>query len=713
MTRRAMRIPFHTFAATVLAASLSAPIAAQVATIGVKGRTREAGSARRSQATASPTHQLPRRMGPAAIVIPPNPDEVERQRMRDALPSAPPLAEDRTRTLVRRTPRTKAPPPLVQVSIEAPYPRPRRGPGDGSLAGVLPSFEIPLGSEHRSEDRVPDRWRAEFPFPKRYENEKLDLIYSRPRWYDPYNKNRVKGDIPLFGRNNFLNLAGSSDTLVELRRVPTTNAVSTANPDSSEFFGDGGQSFVRQSFRIAMEFFRGSAGFKPVDFSLKITPEFNINYLGARENNVVRIDPRAGVTRLDTHIGLQEMFFETRFGTNGSKLLRRGKKDFDDVGNAEFDFSAMRVGIQRFTSDFRGFIFSDEQPGARLFGTLHNNKLQYNLAYFNLLEKDTNSGLNRWRGRNQSVYIANLYLQDQPTLGYNLNFSLHYNNDQPSFHIDRNGFLVRPAPIGDPRPHKIRAGYAGFAGEGHLGRYNVSHAIYYAFGRDDFHPLPPLNNPQHIKAFMGALELDYEVDWRRYRVSFFYASGDDDINDGVAGGFDAIVDNPQFAGGGFLGNPALADRGLLNPLFEGGGTNLLNRQTIPLTAAGVALFSFNSLLPSLRSNKFQGQANFLNPGVMIFNAGTDAKLTPKLKAQINVNYLRFDRTEVLEAILFQSGIKKSIGVDAGFGFQYRPFLNDNIVITGGFGVLKPGAGLRRIYPDVTLFSGFLNTRFLF
>ena len=708
-----MRIPFHTFAATVLAASLSAPIAAQVATIGVKGRTREAGSARRSQATASPTHQLPRRMGPAAIVIPPNPDEVERQRMRDALPSAPPLAEDRTRTLVRRTPRTKAPPPLVQVSIEAPYPRPRRGPGDGSLAGVLPSFEIPLGSEHRSEDRVPDRWRAEFPFPKRYENEKLDLIYSRPRWYDPYNKNRVKGDIPLFGRKNFLNLAGSSDTLVELRRVPTTNAVSTANPDSSEFFGDGGQSFVRQSFRIAMEFFRGSAGFKPVDFSLKITPEFNINYLGARENNVVRIDPRAGVTRLDTHIGLQEMFFETRFGTNGSKLLRRGKKDFDDVGNAEFDFSAMRVGIQRFTSDFRGFIFSDEQPGARLFGTLHNNKLQYNLAYFNLLEKDTNSGLNRWRGRNQSVYIANLYLQDQPTLGYNLNFSLHYNNDQPSFHIDRNGFLVRPAPIGDPRPHKIRAGYAGFAGEGHLGRYNVSHAIYYAFGRDDFHPLPPLNNPQHIKAFMGALELDYEVDWRRYRVSFFYASGDDDINDGVAGGFDAIVDNPQFAAGGFLGNPALADRGLLNPLFEGGGTNLLNRQTIPLTAAGVALFSFNSLLPSLRSNKFQGQANFLNPGVMIFNAGTDAKLTPKLKAQINVNYLRFDRTEVLEAILFQSGIKKSIGVDAGFGFQYRPFLNDNIVITGGFGVLKPGAGLRRIYPDVTLFSGFLNTRFLF
>ena len=203
---------------------------------------------------------------------------------------------------------------------------------------------------------------------------------------------------------------------------------------------------------------------------------------------------------------------------------------------------------------------------------------------------------------------------------------------------------------------------------------------------------------------MGALELAYEVDWRKYRVSFFYATGDDDINDGTAKGFDAIVDNPQFAGGGFLGNPTLADRGLLNPLFEGGGTNFLNRQVIPLTASGVALFSFNSLLPTLRSNKLQRQANFINPGIMLFNAGLDAKLTPKLKTQLNVNYLRFDQTAVLQELLFQGGIKKSIGVDAGFGLQYRPFLSENIVLTGGFGILKPGAGFKQIYTDEILFS---------
>jgi hypothetical protein len=236
------------------------------------------------------------------------------------------------------------------------------------------------------------------------------------------------------------------------------------------------------------------------------------------------------------------------------------------------------------------------------------------------------------------------------------------------------------------RPHKIRFRYAGFARDGRIRRYNVSHALYYAFGRDDFNPIPARNNAQHISALMGALELAYEVDWRKYRVSYFYASGDGDINDGTATGFDAIVDNPQFAGGGFL-DPALATGA--ESFVGGGGTNLLNRQTIPLTAAGVALFSFNSLLPSLRSSKLQGQANFINPGIMLFNAGLDAKLTPKLKAQLNVNYLRFDRTEVLQTILFQSGIKHSIGVDAGFGLQYRPFLSENIVLTGGFGVLVP------------------------
>ncbi len=119
---------------------------------------------------------------------------------------------------------------------------------------------------------------------------------------------------------------------------------------------------------------------------------------------------------------MQEAFFEKRLFTNSREAFQT-QKQTDDTGSAYFDFTSLRLGIQRFTSDFRGFIFSDEQPGARLFGTFHNNVFQYNLAYFNMLEKDTNSGLNRWRRRKQSVYAANLYWSDFLTKGYTLNFS--------------------------------------------------------------------------------------------------------------------------------------------------------------------------------------------------------------------------------------------------------------------------------------------------
>jgi hypothetical protein len=80
----------------------------------------------------------------------------------------------------------------------------------------------------------------------------------------------------------------------------------------------------------------------------------------------------------------------------------------------------LRAGIQPFVSDFRGFIFSDNNLGARLFGAFANNRYQFNLAYFRQLEKDTNSGLNRFDLRPQNVYIAK---------GYTVQASLHYNDD--------------------------------------------------------------------------------------------------------------------------------------------------------------------------------------------------------------------------------------------------------------------------------------------
>ena len=47
-----------------------------------------------------------------------------------------------------------------------------------------------------------------------------------------------------------------------------------------------------------------------------------------------------------------------------------------------------------------------------MFGSFDNNRIQFNAAYFAQLEKDTNSGLNRFDRRQQNVYVANIFRQD-------------------------------------------------------------------------------------------------------------------------------------------------------------------------------------------------------------------------------------------------------------------------------------------------------------
>jgi hypothetical protein len=91
-----------------------------------------------------------------------------------------------------------------------------------------------------------------------------------------------------------------------------------------------------------------------------------------------------------------------------------------------------------------------------------------------------------------------VYIQDFFAKGYTTEFSFHYNRDDPSIHYDDNGFLVRPAPIGDVikngvlngvLQHGVRAYYLGWTSNGHIGRLNVSHAFYQALGHDTLNPI--------------------------------------------------------------------------------------------------------------------------------------------------------------------------------------------------------------------------------
>jgi len=109
-----------------------------------------------------------------------------------------------------------------------------------------------------------------------------------------------------------------------------------------------------------------------------------------------------------------------------------------------------------------------------------------------------------------------------------------------------------------------------------------------------------------------------------------------------------------------------------------------------------------------------GQAIFATPvqparasGLLGFDAGWSADLTPKLHANVNVNLLRFQHTDVLSALLFQQNIDRAIGVDTSAGVQYRPWLNDNIIVTAGASVFSPAAGFRNILTPQTLVAPFI------
>jgi hypothetical protein len=517
-------------------------------------------------------------------------------------------------------------------------------------------------------DRRPvrDRWRIGFPEYDRYGDKGArgrDIPFKRGRWYDPYNQSWLKGDYPIIGNKTFMILSAVSSTGVELRRTPTPSDVSSARAGSAEFFGQPEALAVNQIFQVTFELFHGDSTFKPRDWAIKITPTFSLpNYLNARENGVVNIDVRRGTNRTDTQFSFEEAFAEVKL------------KDVDE----NFDFISARVGIQPFVSDFRGFIFSDNNLGARVFGAFDNNRYQYNLAYFAQLEKDTNSGLNRFDRRRQNVYVANIFRQDFIKKGYTIQASALYNDDRASRKFDRNGFLVRPALIGDVRPHSIKVGYVGVNGDGHLGRLNLTNSYYYAFGRDDRNPIA--GRGVHVSSQMAAVEASVDKDYFRFRGSFFWAQGDKNPTDGKATGFDAIFDDPNFVGGQF---------------------SFWNRNGIRLTQTGVGLVQPNSILPSLRSSKTEGQANFINPGIFIYNAGVDVEITQRLKAIFNVNYLRFHRPESLEYILFQPHIRHEIGWDYSVGVAYRPLLINNVTLTFGAATLKPGRGFRDIYTNAT------------
>ncbi len=556
---------------------------------------------------------------------------------------------------------------------------------------------------------IPDRWRL---------IQNLGLVTEDP--LDPYNQNTYKGDRPICvnspeererreAARNAAEIAGTeppygsarcitpsflgleegkwffvlnaiSDTVYEPRSFPIPVGVQTTeDADRLDVFGNDFSTVLSQTFIAGFALLKGSTAYKPPDVEYRVTLAYNINYVDVPERRVLHVEPSKPSHRTDQFLGVQEAFFDYHIRNTSDR----------------YDFDSFRIGIQPFQADFRGFLFNDNQLGFRLFGTRDNNRFQYNLGAFWRLEKDTNSGLNAvlQTPRDDFVFLANVYRQDFliPALTSQVTVVYNINREGDDLQIDDNGFPVRPALLGTLRGRDYDVVYLGYNADGRIGRINVTASAYWALGEDRNNFFT--DRPADINAQFYAAELSYDRDWMRFRLSGAYASGDSDPFDDSETGFDAIFENPVFAG---------AD------------TSYWIRQTLPFAGGGrvISVNGRNGLLNSLRSSKEQGQSNFNNPGLMLVGAGADFDISPELRVSTNANHLWFEDTTVLETLRVEGSIPRDIGWDLSASAIWRPKATQNIVARLSAAALVSGDGFRDIYDNLgdsdTYFSVLAN-----
>ena len=220
--------------------------------------------------------------------------------------------------------------------------------------------------------------------------------------------------------------------------------------------------------------------------------------------------------RTETFFALQQAFVEFHLA------------DLSD----NYDFISLRVGNQPFNADFRGFLFNDVNLGARLFGNCGQQSLPIQSRRVRHARKRHGLGTehvqqSRPGSRHRKFIPAGFFLAG---LHGGVEFSREL---RPRRHCITTTTEISSAPNRSARcaPHDENVYYLGWGGDGHIGRFNVSHQFYEALGHDDFNGLA--GRPVDINAQMAALEVSYDRDWARYKASFFYASGDGNATDGT------------------------------------------------------------------------------------------------------------------------------------------------------------------------------------
>lgn len=494
---------------------------------------------------------------------------------------------------------------------------------------------------------VPDRWRI------------VNEVGINTNLWDPYNaQNPLKGDLPWWGKDWFYSLTAISDSRAEMRGLPAPLFVAVGGGQPGAF-GHADVLALTETLIIDNVIYQGNTVFKPPDWQLRFTPVLSFS----REHEEFEGAVNSSSEHSNSFVGVQALFVEKHLRTVSDR----------------YDFDSIRIGIQPFSSDFRGFLLQDSPLGVRLFGTRANNVFQYNAAWFRSLEKDADSGLNEFgKLLRNDVFVANLYWQDFPSLGFTSQLTVLHNRNREggnAGYASNASNTQASLTINPPVARDYDITYAGYSGDGHFGRFNLSTSIYYAYGKQS--GALQKSYDEDVRAHFMAAEGSMDFDWLRTRVSVLWASGDEDPADGRAEGFDAIFENPQFAG---------AD------------SSFVIRQSLPLVAAdGVDLFRRNGILPALHAGDRQSHSNFVNPGIRMIGIGADADLLPELRVSLNWNYFLFDQTQVLAGLRQSEKIDNVLGQDVSVSLTWRPFMTQNLALRLSAAGLFAGSGFDDLY----------------
>jgi hypothetical protein len=488
---------------------------------------------------------------------------------------------------------------------------------------------------------VPDRWRL------------VEQLGRPVTLGNPYAaSNPLNGDRPTFGGDGFTNLSVTSNTLFEPRLIPSTSPI----PGTTRTLTRD-ETFLSQTISFDAAVYRGDTVFRPPDWQWRFNPAVNYSSTQAGSTNA-----GGGV------FAIQGLSFE--------KHLR-------DV-SSRYDFDSVRVGIQPLTSDFRGFLLSDQPLAMRFFGTRDDNTFQYNLALISRVPKDRVRLNDVGRGiPNNQIALANLYWQDSPVSGVTSEFILALNRNRgagPRLSLAADGAAAGPAV---KAPHDYDVAYLGYGMDGHFGRLNATAVVYGLGGREQRGTF--VDESTQVRSLFAADELSVDFDWRRIRLSMLHSSGDGNPFDRRAQGFDTLTSGAVFAGS---------------------DSSFFFHQRLALAGGTFDLKARDGLLPALRAAGNSADSDFSNPGLDLLGLGLDLTLTPQLTVSLDANQLWFDKTDVLDALLNQAAIPKRLGAEVTLDALWRPFATQNVIVRLSGSQMMRGPGYRAVYGGANPFSAF-------